>query len=102
MDIPFLERVTMGWVLVGEGGGAKEEDEGIGLGKGGSGKAGGRMGSLGCMWSVSVCEEGSGNAEGMMGSLGSMGSVNGCGKGRDGLCVGCMWAVCGVLDNERG
>ncbi len=97
MDIPFLERVTMGWVLVGEGGGAKEEDEGIGLGKRGSGKAGGRMGSLGCMWSVSVCEEGPGNAEGMMGSLGSMGSVNVWGKGLNRL-----WAVCGVLDNERG
>ncbi|GMY31883.1 hypothetical protein FCV25MIE_27125 [Fagus crenata] len=64
----------MGWVLVGEGGGAKEEDEGIGLGKEGSGKAGG-----------------------MMGSLGSMGSVSVCGKGLNGL-----WAVCGVLDNERG
>ena len=29
LEMPFLDRVTMEWVLAGEGGGCIEEDEGL-------------------------------------------------------------------------
>ena len=52
LEMPFLDWVTMEWVLAGEGGGSIEEDEVLGRGKGGSGKAEGRMGAVGSLGSL--------------------------------------------------